>query len=617
MSSLSLATLCALAFCNGTASSSEQFDVKSHYTKSEFRIPMRDGVRLFTAVYAPKDSSTKYPILVTRTPYGVAPYGTDAYPGKLGPSASFAQDGFIFVYQDVRGRFMSEGQFMDMRPEKDVTNGAGDIDESTDAFDTIDWLLKNVPNNNGKVGLIGTSYPGFYTSAGMINAHPALVAASPQAPMSDIYMGDDAYHNGAFFLLSNFSFYTSFGKQNNPELPHPEKDFEYRTNDGYRFYLAMGPLINSDERYFRYRNPYWTDTILHPNYDAFWRQRDVLPHLKNITPAVLVVGGWFDAEDLSGTFKTFRAIKTQSPATAETLVMGPWAHGGWNSGRGDKLGDISFGANNSLFFHDEIELPFFRHYLKNAPDPDLPKAYVFETGTNIWRKKDQWPPANASPQRLYFAAHGQLSEQAPREKPGENESAFDEYMSDPSHPVPFFSKPTLEMNAEYMDADQRFVRGRADVLTYETTPLSHDITVAGPISPALFVSTTGSDSDFIVKVIDVYPSDAAGVLSGYEQLVRGEPFRGKFRNSFEHPEPFRPGDVQQIHFTMPDVYHCFRKGHRIMVQIQSSWFPLMDRNPQTFTDIPTAKPSDFVKATERIYRSKNAASFIELNVERP
>ncbi len=601
--------LCAIAlFGIYNASAAEELDIPAHYQKFEYRIPMRDGVNLFTAVYMPKDASQKYPILMTRTPYGVAPYGTNAYPKRLGPSVKFAQDGFIFVYQDVRGRFMSEGEWMEMRPEKDATHGPGDVDESTDTYDTIEWLLKNVPNNNGKVGLVGISYPGFYTSAGMINAHPALVAASPEAPMSDIYMGDDAYHNGAFFLIANFSFYTFFNKQHNPELPEKEKPFDYGTKDGYQFYLRMGSLINSNEEYLKYKNPYWTDVINHPNYDDFWKSRNVLPHLKNIRPAVLVVGGWFDAEDLSGTLKTFRAIEKQSPETANKLVMGPWVHGGWARGTGDKLGDISFGSETSQFFQDEMELPFFRHYLKGAADPDLPKAYVFETGKNVWRKETQWPPADTAVRRLYFHAHGGLSAVAPTETTG-----FDEYVSNPANPVPFFSKPTLNMSREYMDADERFVEGRPDVLSYETEPLDEDFTIAGPISPSLFVSTTGTDSDFIVKLIDVYPKDAGGTLSGYEQLVRGEPFRGKFRNSFEHPEPFKPGEVQQIRFSMPDVYHCFLKGHRIMVQIQSSWFPLVDRNPQTFTNIPTAKPSEFVTATERIYRSSGSASSIEMN----
>lgn len=594
----------------GALSAADEFDIPAHYTKSEFRIPMRDGVRLFTAVYVPKDATQSYPILMTRTPYGIEPYGPNAYPDRLGPSLKFAEDKFIFVYQDVRGRFMSEGEFVEMRPEKDVTNGPHDVDESTDTYDTIDWLIKNVPNNNGKAGLIGISYPGFYTSAGLINAHPALLAASPQAPVSDYYMGDDAYHNGAFFLIANFSFYASyFNKQHNPELPHPEKPFDYGTKDGYEFYLQMGSLINS-EKYFKSRNPYWTDVIRHPNYDEFCKARNILPHLRNIKPAVLVVGGWFDAEDLSGTLKTFRAIEKQSPGTVTELVMGPWAHGAWARSAGQKLGDISFGSRTSDFFEDAIELPFFEHYLKDAPDPGLPTAYVFETGKNAWQRKDQWPPADATPRRFYLQAGGTLSAEAPTET-----DAFDEYVSDPAKPVRFFHKPVLDMAPEYMDADQRFVESRTDVLTYETERLSEDLTIAGPISPSLFVSSTGSDSDFIVKVIDVYPDDAPGALSGYEQLVRGEPFRGKFRNSFQHPEPFKPGRVEQIHFTMPDVYHCFLKGHRIMVQVESSWFPLTDRNPQTFTDIPTAKPSEFVKATERIYRSSSAASFIEVAVE--
>jgi putative CocE/NonD family hydrolase len=585
------------------------FNITAHYTKYEYRIPMRDGVRLFTAVYVPKDASQKWPILMARTPYGVDPYGPGKYPNHLGPP-KFAEDGFIFVYQDVRGRFMSEGEFVEMRPEKDHPDGPKDVDESTDTYDTIEWLLKNIPNHNGKVGLFGISYPGFYASAGLINAHPALVAVSPQAPIADLYMGDDAYHNGAFFLIANFSFYTFFNKQHNPELPRREPEFKYGTKDGYKFYLEMGPLVNSNEKYLHYQNPYWTDIIKHPNYDEFWQTRNILPHLKNVKPAVLIVGGWFDAEDLAGTLKTYRAIGNQSPETNEKIVMGPWVHGGWFRSPGDKLGDIRFGSDTAEFFREEIELPFFRHYLKGAADPQLPKAYVFETGKNVWRREQQWPPQNALAKRFYLAAHGQLAAEAPKEA-----SAFDEYTSDPNHPVPFYNKPTLEMTREYMDADQRFVQQRQDVVTYATEPLEQDITVAGPVSPSLYVSTTGSDSDFVVKLIDVYPQNAPAGLGGYEQLVRGEPFRGKFRNSFEHPEAFKPGEVQHIQFAMPDIYHCFQKEHRIMVQIQSSWFPLVDRNPQTFTDIPNAGPAQFVKAMERVYRSKEAASYIQMSVE--
>jgi putative CocE/NonD family hydrolase len=587
------------------------FDVSAHYTKHEYKIPMRDGVHLFTAVYVPNDASAenRYPFLMTRTPYSIAPYGENRLPRELGPGENFAQDGFIFVMQDVRGRNMSEGTYVEERPEPALLQ-PGEIDESTDTYDTIEWLLKNVTNNNGKVGLVGTSYPGFYTSTGIINAHPALVAASPQAPMADLFMGDDAYHNGALFLAANFEFYTIFGPQHNPEIPKGEKQFDYGTKNGYEFFLNMGPLVNSDEKYFHYANPYWTDVYRHTTYDEYWRSRDILQHLKNIKPAVLVVGGWFDAEDLSGTLKTFRAIEQQSPETRNELVMGPWSHGGWLRLPGDKLGELTFGSNNSAFFQDEIELPFFRHYLKDAADPGLPKAYMFETGKNVWRKQSQWPPASVTPRKLYFEASGKLSFAPPPEPTG-----FDEYVSDPANPVPFYNKATMQMAREYMDADQRFVQGRPDVVTYETEPLTEDVTIAGPISPDLFVSTTGTDSDFVVKVIDVHPDMAGDSLSGFEELVRGEPFRGKFRNSFEHPEPFTPGEVAHISFTMPDVYHCFQKGHRIMVQVQSSWFPLVDRNPQTFTDIPHAKRNDFQKATERIYRSAGQASFIAFGVE--
>ena len=594
-----------------TGAAADKFDVKANYQKFEYDVPMRDGVKLRTEVYVPRDSSARYPILLTRTPYSSAPYGPDAYREHLGPSTKFAEDKFVFVYQDARGRFMSEGEFIDMPPIKDKLEGPTDTDQTTDTYDTIEWLLRHVPNN-GKVGMLGTSYPGFYTSCGLIRAHPALLAASPQAPMADLYMGDDAYHNGAFFLIANFSFYTDFNKQSNPVLP-PEKEakFDYGTTDGYKFYLQMGALENSEKLM---KNPYWTDMYVHTNLDGFWKPRNILPHLSAIGPAVLVVGGWYDAEDLSGTLKTFRAIAQQSPGTTDRLVMGPWRHGGWNSGPGDKLGSISFGANTGEYFRDEIELPFFRHYLKDAPDPALPKALVFETGKNEWKKLPQWPPVGRL-QRLYFQAQNKLSFQPPAEDAG-----ADEYISDPHDPVPFHEKPTLTMSVDYMDADQRFVEGRKDVVTYMTDPLTEDMTIAGPVSPTLYVSTSGTDSDFDVKLIDVYPADVNqaddhGQLAGYRQLVRGEPFRGKFRNSFEHPEPFTPGVVQQINFTMPDVYHCFLKGHRVMVQIQSSWFPLTDVNPQTFIDIPHAKPEEFVKATERIYRGGSNASFVEVNIE--
>lgn len=614
--------LFAAALLGGAAllgAAQPHFDVRAHYTKYEFRVPMRDGKRLFTAVYVPKDTSKTYPILMTRTPYGVAPYGTDNYPKTLFPGEEFERDGFIFVLQDVRGRWMSEGVWLEMAPEKDQTSGPNDVDESTDTYDTIDWLIHHVPDNNGKVGLVGVSYPGFYTSAGLINAHPALVAASPQAPIADLYMGDDAYHNGAFFLAANFGFYMNFYPLSHPQKPKDKPEFDYGTEDGYKFYGEMGPVANAEEKYFQYGNSYWSDQVAHPNYDDYWKKRDILPHLKNIKPAVLVVGGWFDAEDLSGTLKTYRAINASSPAASNTIVMGPWYHGGWSSTAGNHLGDINFASNTGEFFREKVELPFFKRYLKAAEDPHLPAAYMFETGRNQWKKYEQWPPRHARPERLYLRSGGKLSFDAPSPNEG-----FDQYVSDPDKPVPFYSKITLGMARAYMDGDQRFASRRTDVLTYESATLDSDVTIAGPVAPTLHVSTTGTDSDFIVKLIDVYPGDypnpdpnPTGVkMGGYEQLVRGEPFRGKFRHSFEHPEPFTPGKPDEIHFIMPDVNHCFRRGHRIMVQVQSSWFPLVDRNPQTFTNIPTAKPSDFRKATERVYHSVDEPSFLEVNVIR-
>jgi putative CocE/NonD family hydrolase len=592
------------------------FEVRAHYTKYEFQIPVRDGVRLFTSVYVPKDTSNTYPILMERTPYGVAPYGADMYPDVLFPGEAFAREGFIFVYQDVRGRYMSEGTWREMTPQKDVKRSPKDVDESTDTYDTIEWLIQHVPKNNGKVGLVGISYPGFYAAAGSIDAHPALVAVSPQAPVSDLYMGDDAFHNGAFFLAANFGFYVGFPKQSNPTQAEHERKFDFGTEDGYKFYLKMGSVANADEQYLKYSNPYWTEMIAHPNYDDFWKERNLLTHLRGVKPATLVVGGWFDAEDLSGTLKTYRAIEQGNGGHSNSIVMGPWYHGGWSSSDGQKLGDIDFHAKTSEFFRNEIELPFFKHYLKGSADPHLPEAYMFETGRNEWRIYAQWPPQESERQKLYLRTGGRLTFNAP-----EANETFDEYVSDPNKPVPYYDKVVQHVARAYMDGDQRFASRRQDVLSYVSEPLEEDVTVAGPIAPTLHVSTTGTDSDFDVKLIDVYPDDypnpkpnPQGVqMGGYEQLVRGEPFRGKFRQSFEHPMPFTPGKVEQIHFVMPDVDHCFRRGHRIMVQIQSSWFPLVDRNPQTFVDIPKAKPSDFVKATERVYHSPAEPSYVEIN----
>jgi putative CocE/NonD family hydrolase len=608
-----------------------EFSVKEHYTKYEYRIAMRDGVRLFTSVYVPKDSSRAYPFLINRTPYSVGPYGVDQYRTQLGPSPEFDGAGYIFVFQDVRGRYMSEGTFVEMRPHIDNKKSNKDVDDASDLYDTIDWLLNNVPNNNGNAGIWGISYPGFYTSASMIDSHPALKAASPQAPMTDLFMGDDAYHGGAFMLAANFEFYAFFKPQNNPQLPSKSgAEFDFGTKDGYEFYLNVWPLANLS-KLLGDKSALFDDQLHHDTYDDYWKPRNLAPHMKNIHCAVLTVGGWFDAEDLQGPFSTFRAVEKNNPDIFNALVVGPWVHGGWGRYDGDHLGRVEFAANTGDFYRRNILFPFFEQYLKGKTDAKLPKAYVFETGTNVWRRYSAWPPKGVGEKTLYFHANGELSFEPPTEA-----SSFDEYVSDPAHPVPYVNYVALNVPQEYMLSDQRFASSRTDVLTYETPVLQEDVTLAGPISPRLFVSTSGTDSDWDVKLIDVYPSDypdskldavkpeerrartdigpPAFTMAGYEQLVRGEPFRGKFRHSFEKPEPFTPGKVEEIHATFPDVNHTFRRGHRIMVQVQSSWFPLTDRNPQTFVDIPDAKPADLVKATERVYRSKTEPSGVAVQV---
>jgi putative CocE/NonD family hydrolase len=605
------------------------YDVKANYTKYEYRIPMRDGVHLFTSIYVPKDTSKKYPFLLNRTPYSVAPYGVDHYRKSLGPSVEFEKAGYIFVNQDVRGRYMSEGKFQEMTPHIDNKKSPTDVDDSSDTYDTIEWLLKNIPNNNGKAGIWGISYPGFYTSASMIDSHPALKACSPEAPMTDLFKGDDAYHGGAFMLAANMGFYVFFYPQQNPTLPERGERFDYGgSNDGYDFYLKMGSLSNSDLLYFNKKpNWLWDDQFKHDTYDDYWKVRNLEPHLKNIHCAVLTVGGWFDAEDLAGPFKVYADVKKNDPGIYNGLVVGPWVHGGWAHFDGAHLGNVQFDSKTGEFYRTQILFPFFEQYLKGGDDAKLPEAYVFETGTNQWRKFPAWPPAQVQKKTLYFREDGKLSWEAPTS----GADAADQYVSDPNQPVPYVSYPTTDVPQEYMVSDQRFASTRPDVLTYQTEPLQEDVTIAGPISPKLFVSTTGTDSDFVVKVIDVYPADYPDpgedseaksndvpaphiALGGYQQLLRGEPLRGKFRNSIENPEPFTPDKVEEIAFDMPDVFHTFRRGHRIMVQVQSSWFPLIDRNPQTFTDIPYAKPADFQKATEKIYRGGSQASGIVVGV---
>ncbi|HEV2493436.1 MAG TPA: CocE/NonD family hydrolase [Terriglobia bacterium] len=592
--------------------------IKANYTKSEYLAPMRDGVHLFIAVYAPKNASKRYPIWMMRTPYTVAPYGVDDYRGSLGPSEFFVRDGYIFAYCDVRGRGKSEGKFEHVRPFNPHKSGPNDVDEASDAYDTIEFLLKTIPNHNGRVGISGTSYPGFYATMAALSGHPALKAVSPQAPVTEWFLGDDWRHNGALFLAHAFSFLSGFGRpQPGPnEIPGPR--FDYGTPDGYDFFLHMGPLGNADREFFKGQIEYWQELISHDTYSDYWKARDPLPYLKDVKAAVMTVGGWFDAEDVYGPQHTYEAIKAQSPGTVDILVEGPWSHGQWNYDAGEHLGDVHFGQKTGDYFREHIEFPFFQHFLKDEGAEKLPGAYVFETGHNEWHQLETWPPQNVVKKTFYFQSAGKLSS----ERPSASGEAFDEYVSDPTKPVPHISWTSTQMTYEYMTADQRFAARRTDVLVYQTEPLDEALTVAGPLTAALYVSTTGTDSDWIVKLIDVYPGNypdpdpnPRGVrMGGYQQLVRGEPFRGKFRKSFSNPVPFEPGKRDKVEFQLPAVFHTFGRGHRVMVQVQSSWFPLVDRNPQKFMHIDQARPSDFQKATERVYRSEGMPSGITMDV---
>ena len=630
LSLLAASTLTAQATTEQTAAEKDLASfILANYTKYEFRVPMRDGAHLFTAVYVPKDASAakSYPLMLNRTPYTVAPYGADQYKTTLGPSEHFARTKYIFAYQDVRGRYMSEGEFVDVRPHNPSKRGT-EIDEASDTWDTIDWLVTNVPGNSGRVGMWGISYPGFYAAAGMIDAHPALKAVSPQAPIADWWIGDDFHHNGALYLAHFFGFSYTFGQPRPVPTTKRNERLEYGTPDGFAFYQQLVPLSAVNEAYYKDRVAFWNQIVDHPDYDAFWKARNLPQHLRSIKPAVMTVGGWFDAEDLYGALKTYEGAERQG-AASNMLVMGPWSHGGWSRMDGDRLGDVDFRQKTSLFYRETIEAPFFEYHLKGIGRLDLPEAFVFETGRNEWKRYDAWPPKSARNRTLYLRPGGLLSWDAAAAPAGEpalfapRNAAYDEYVSDPAKPVPYSDDIVLGMAREHMVADQRLQGRRPDVLTYVTDVLEEDVTVAGPIRPALFVSTTGTDADFVVKLIDVYPDDTPSPdpnprevkLGGYQQLVRGEAFRGRYRNSFEAPEPFDPGAVAEIAYEMPDVNHTFRRGHRIMVQIQSTWFPLIDINPQTYVpNIYRAKVSDFQKATHRIWHEEGRQSSVTVSV---
>lgn len=618
------AVIVSLLLLAGPAPARAEGGPRARYAKREVLIPMRDGVRLFTAIYTPKEEGRTFPILLQRTPYSVRPYGEDAFPGHLGPSARFEEEGFIFVYQDVRGRMMSEGEFVNMRPQRTVSGAA--VDESTDTWDTLDWLLRHVPRNNGKAGQWGISYPGFYTAVGMLSGHPALKAVSPQAPIVDWFQGDDFHRNGALWLPHAFNFMTGgFGRPR----PEPTKGWpaplDHGTSDGYAWFLRLGST--GATRPYAKEAAFWNEMLDHPDYDAFWQARNLRPQLRAVKPAVLTVGGWFDAENLFGALQVFQTLQAQSPETDSRLVMGPWFHGGWERSRGDRLGPVHFGAPTAEWFQAEVLFPFFMRHLKGAKLPEPARATVFETGTNRWHRLEAWPPPAAKGAKLYLQPEGRLSFSPPPPEGG-----ADAFTSDPAKPVPFIEKVAIGMPKEYMTADQRFAGRRPDVLVFQTEPLAEDLTLAGPLKPELFVATTGTDADWVVKLIDVYPDGfrnpdfkeqgspwerTPNPMGGYQQLVRGEVMRGKYRDSLERPAPFVPGQPARVAWSMNDIFHTFRKGHRLMVQIQSTWFPLMDRNPQQFMNINEAKAGDYRKATHTVFHDAERPSGLGVEMWRP
>ena len=606
-----------LAAISVTAQNDDSAWFAKNYTKIERQIPMRDGVKLFTSIYIPNDKSEKHPFLLNRTPYSCAPYGEDKFIRIGGRyQMAYAKENYILVIQDVRGRYMSEGEFMDVRPFNKNKKTAKDTDEASDTYDAIEWLLKNIEGNNEKVGVFGTSYPGFYSTEAALSGHPALKAVSPQAPVTDWFIGDDFHHKGAFFAMDGFSFYPRFGK------PHPKPTMNYgegfktTIQDNYKFYLQTGAVKNL-AKLIGDSIKFWHEMYKHPNYDDWWKARNARVGLYNVKPAMLWVGGLFDAEDCWGAWNSYKACETQSPQTNSKIVMGPWYHGQW-SGEGSFMGNVRFASNTSAFYQQNIEVPFFNYYLKGKGSVDeIAEANIFFTGENNWKKLAKWPPQNVEYKSLYLHADGKLSFEKTDAKAvagtaKKSTANFSGYTSDPAHPVSYTEDIHDERTREYMTDDQRFAARRADVLSFETGVLTGDLTLAGPVMAELVAAINTTDADFVVKIIDVFPDDfeyAADMkgnsnnypMGGYQMLVRGEIMRGKFRNSFEKPEPFIPNKITAVKYELPDVAHTFKKGHRLMVQIQSTWFPLADRNPQKFMNIYEADDSDFQKANIRIY----------------
>ena len=603
--------------------------IRNNYTKKEMYITMRDGIRLFTSVYMPKSTTEKHPILMTRTPYSCAPYSEGNFSEFWNSyQKEYFKEGYIMVTQDVRGRWMSEGEFKDVRPFNANKKGT-ETDESSDTYDAIDWLVKNIPNNNGNVGVFGISYPGFYSTMAAASNHPALKAVSPQAPVSNWFIGDDFHHNGAFFQMDAFDFYSglgfAFGVPHPKPVDVPAASAGYAVHDNYKFFLEAGSL-KSLTKYTGDSIAFWKDLMLHPNYDAWWKARDARNATANLQPAMLWVGGLFDAEDCWGAWNAYKAAEKNNPGKAfNKIVEGPWYHVQWANNDGTHHGNIQFGSNTSEYYQQHFEVPFFNYFLKGKGDvSQIAEANIFMTGANEWRSFTQWPPAGAADKALYLQSNGKLSWAKPADA-----NSFSAYTSDPAKPVPYEEQVHFTRTRTYMTNDQRFASRRPDVLAFQTDILTTDITVTGNVIADIMTSISTTDADFVVKVIDVFPDDMGYndvniyaekdpvnpyPMGGYQMLVRAEIFRGRFRKSYENPSAFTPGKIEEVKFELPSIAHRFKKGHRIMVQVQSSWFPLVDRNPQQFIDIYHCDEKDFIKSEIKIYHDGQNASKIILPV---
>jgi uncharacterized protein len=601
---VALATLSALAALIQPPSTADRFSVR------DVMIPARDGVRLHAKIFSPKDAREPLPIIMMRTPYGVA-NAANNFKTYL---KALADEGYIFVFEDIRGKFQSEGTFVMQRPAR-APGDTKSLDEGTDTYDTIEWLLHNVPGHNGRVGMLGISYSGWTTIMGALEPHPALKAISPQASPADMWLGDDFHHNGAFRLSYGFEYAAMM------ETGKDVQQFSFDTFDTYDWYLSLGPLANVNKKYLHEKIPTWNDYVAHPDYDAFWKRQTMIPHLREVKVPTLNVAGWWDQEDFYGPIQIYEALERHDTQHLNHLVVGPWNHGGWSGGAGDRLGPIEFGSATAEYFRDRIQAPWFAHFLKDKGAFDLPEALTFEAGSNRWQRWDAWPPVRSTTERsIYFGPNRTLS----FDKPSAAAPAFDRYVSDPAHPVPYRHRPIQPTYfpggskwSTWLVEDQRFVHDRADVLSWETAALPSEVSIAGEVTADLFASTTGTDADWIVKLIDVYPEQHPENwdLAGYELMVSNEVFRGRYRKSIEHPEAITPKAVLEYAFSLHTQDYTFLKGHRIMVQVQSSWFPIIDRNPQTFVrNIFNATPTDFRAATNQIFRSARYPSHVALPI---